>query len=252
MKRFVVGLAITFSGAALACGTGNDLRTTGANKAAASLMSMRTLWENVQSNATNAQSAMIELARLPGGLAAVLLKPIDLPLATSGKATSTAAASFPGCTVLGNEAACETATFTSCEASGITLNGSGRRCEASSCSGGRVYNATLNLSLNAGGGTGSLGVELKDACVTPTTAGGKITANVALNFPSIPATNMTLTAVVSNVAIAAGSPIPTTGEILVKGTGTFVGGSIEGCARVSWSGTNVTVAVLGMAACSGL
>src|SRR5689334_13299222 len=98
MKQMVVIAFAAALGLSFGCGDQTDLRVTGANRAAQSLTSLRSLWDSLQGgniNATNAQNAVVELARLPGGLAAMLLKPIDLPTTGGTARTKAAAASFP-------------------------------------------------------------------------------------------------------------------------------------------------------------
>ena len=252
MKQMVV-IALGTLGLTLGCGDQTDLRVTGANRAAAALTNLRGLWDSLQGgatpNATNAQNAVIELARLPGGLAAMLLRPIDLPTTGGTARTLAAAASFPECAPITNANGCENADFSGgCSAGPVTLTGSGRRCEAATCAGGKVYNGTLNVVVGGGGVSGNLGVQLRDLCVTPTSAAGGLTVTVQLDIPNIAPSNFTITATI--VSLRFENNVPVAGSINVEGAGTFVGGPLAGCVTVEWSGKNVNLRRVSNTSCT--
>lgn len=234
-------------GAALGCGSEPDLRITGANRAATSLASLRTLWENLGNGGTRAQDALLELAHLPGGLAAMLLRPIELPAASQGAAVS--AASFPECAQLSRRGTCDVADFSvGCQAGGFVLTGSSQRCESSSCSGGQAYSGTFQLGLSTAQATGSFTLSMHDVCVTPTSAAGSLTSEVRLELPGVPASHFTLAATVANLRFDGG--VPVAGTLTVDGAGTFVGGPLAGCVTVEWTPTGVVLRRVSSTSCT--
>lgn len=221
---------------AVACTPGDDIRASGATKAAQSLTQLAKLYDGLRAgNGTNAQGALIELARLPGGLAAMLLRPLDISVGGATTRTLEAAASFPECASLSRSGTCDAVTLSDCAASGFTATGSGQGCDDASCAGGKVYGGTFNVSLSSAAASGTFGITATGLCLTPASANGATRATVSLQIPSVGATDMILDAKAENITF--GATGPTGGKLTVFGSGTFVGGPIGGCVVATFDGT---------------
>lgn len=242
-----IALGLLMFGGVASCTTEADIRATGAQKVSVALSNIRGLYDNLRAsniNGSAAQNAMLEVAKLPGGLAAMLLKPITIPAAASSKATAIAAAAFPECAPFTTDAqtGADSIALNQCTAGPFTINGSGSRTNSTGCGAdGKSYQGTVNATLDSSAAQGALALTLSDACVSATQAKGAAAATVNLTVPGFGQTNMTLETQFDVTFGATG--VPTSGKIGVKGGGTFVGGPIDGlvCAKIDATGIRVSV-----------
>ena len=244
-KKVLFALGLLVFGGAAGCTTEADIRATGAQKVSVALANIRVLYDNLRTgsaNGTAAQNAMIEVAKLPGGLAAMLLKPINIPAAQASKATAIASVSFPDCApLMGEETGTQSVTLANCTAGPFTINGSGSRSPATTCgAGGKVYGGTVNAALDSSAATGTIALTLSNACVSSSQATGLASATVNLTVPGVPNTMMNLETKFDVTFGATGQP--TSGRIGVRGAGIFVGGPIDGlvCAAIDTTGIRVS------------